>query len=159
MRSIRLEHLNDFDEWRGVARALLLSGTSPDECSWSAITSSDGLFDTHDEISGVTARAVGTVPPRFIQLAEAAICHSDPERFTLLYRLLCRLQKDKALLEAHSDPDVGKLERRASAVRARQLPGAQGSRGRADRHPGHRARGTPPLPHPSTLPHRSLTAG
>ena len=117
MRSIRLEHLNDFAEWRGVARALLLSGTSPDECSWSDATSSDGLFDAHDEISGVTARAVGTVPPRFIELAEAAICHSDPERFALLYRLVWRLQKDKALLEARSDPDVGKLERRASAVR------------------------------------------
>ncbi|HEY0853463.1 MAG TPA: UdgX family uracil-DNA binding protein [Devosia sp.] len=117
MRSIRLEHLNDFDEWRGVARALLLSGTSPDECSWSDVTASDGLFDAHDEISGVTRRAVGTVPPRFIELAQSAICHSDPERFALLYRLLWRLQKDKALLEARSDPDVGKLERRASAVR------------------------------------------
>ncbi|RYG87722.1 MAG: DUF4130 domain-containing protein, partial [Alphaproteobacteria bacterium] len=68
-------------------------------------------------ISGVSARAVGTVPPRFIALAEAAICHADPDRFALLYRLLWRLQKDKALLEARSDPDVGKLERRASAVR------------------------------------------
>ena len=41
----------------------------------------------------VADRAVGTVPPRFIELAEAAICHSDPERFALLYRLLFRLQQ------------------------------------------------------------------
>lgn len=117
MRLVRLENLNDFGEWRGVARSLLLAGTPPDEISWSDVTSSVGLFDTHDDVSGLTVRHVGTVPPRFVELAEAAICHRDPERFALLYRLLWRLQKDRTLLEARSDPDVGKLERRASAVR------------------------------------------
>ena len=117
MRTVRLDQLNDFAEWRGVARSLLLSGTPPDETSWSDHTKNPEFFDSFDEIPVLTSRAVGTVPPRFIQLGEAAICHSDPERFALLYRLLWRLQKDKSLLEARSDPDVGKLERRASAVR------------------------------------------
>ena len=42
---------------------------------------------------------VGTVPQRFVDWAEAGICHSDPERFALLYRLLWRLMKDKTLME------------------------------------------------------------
>lgn len=117
MRSVRLQSLNDFAEWRGVARSLLLATVRPDELSWHDVTSNNELFDDQEQTSAVTGRAVGTVPPRFIQLAEAAICHSDPERFSLLYRVLWRLQKDKALLEVRSDPDVGKLERRASAVR------------------------------------------
>jgi probable DNA metabolism protein len=117
MRTVRLESLNDFGEWRGIARSLLLAATPPDEISWHEPTAHSELFDVPSELSGVTAWAVGTVPPRFIALAEAAICHADPRRFALLYRILWRLQKDKALLEARSDPDVGKLERRVSAVR------------------------------------------
>jgi DNA polymerase len=65
----------------------------------------------------VATRAVGVVPPRFIELAEAAICHRETIRFGLLYRLLFRLQKDRALIEARSDPDISKLYRLASEVR------------------------------------------
>lgn len=117
MRSVQLTSVNDFDEWRAIARSLLLTATPPDEISWADVTSTASLFDTRDETFGPIARKVGTVPPRFIELAEAAICHRDPERFALLYRLLWRLQKDKTLLESRADPDVGKLDRRASAVR------------------------------------------
>jgi probable DNA metabolism protein len=117
MRAVALKSLNDFDEWRAAARALLLGGVSPDDVTWNDPAAPRDLFATTEDIPVVANRAVGTVPPRFIQLAEAGICHNDPERFALLYRLLWRLQKDKALLEARSDPDVGKLDRRASAVR------------------------------------------
>jgi probable DNA metabolism protein len=58
------------------------------------------------------------VPPRFIKLAPAAICHSDPSRFALLYSLLWRLQKDRRILFNLDDTDVGKLNRRVQAVLA-----------------------------------------
>src|SRR5690606_13917188 len=77
MRAVRLQSLNDFDEWRGVARALLLGGTPPEDISWSDASASTGLFDAPEEVPGVTGRKVGTVPPRFIELAQAAICHND----------------------------------------------------------------------------------
>ena len=53
----------------------------------------------------------------FVQLAKGAICHSDPERFALLYRLLWRLQANPRLLEDGADPEVRKLDELARTVR------------------------------------------
>jgi len=117
MRSVRLEALNDFEQWRAAARRLLLDAVPPDEVVWLDPSTPQDLFVTENAPAEVTERKVGVVPQRFIDWAEAGICHSDPERFALLYRLLWRLQKDKGLMEARSDPDVGRLDRRVSAVR------------------------------------------
>ena len=81
MRTIRLDGLNDFAEWRAAARGLLLTGTPPDAVIWADPASPSDLFAAEDEAPAITQRAVGTVPPKFIELGEAAICHSDPERF------------------------------------------------------------------------------
>ncbi|MGO7450313.1 uracil-DNA glycosylase, partial [Rhizobium ruizarguesonis] len=51
----------------------------------------------------IMARKLMTVPPAFIELAETVLCHSDPARFSLLYRMLWRLQLDRQLLEVASD--------------------------------------------------------
>lgn len=117
MKTVHLTSRNDFAEWRGVARRLLLEAVPPDEVIWVDPGAPQDLFGAEQSVTQVTGRKVGTVPQRFIDWAEAGICHSDPERFGLLYRLLWRLQKDKELMEVRSDPDVGKLDRRVSAVR------------------------------------------
>ena len=117
MKTVHLTSLNDFDEWRAVARRLLLEAVPPDEVVWVDPTMPHDLFSVEEPVGQVTNRKVGTVPERFIEWAEAGICHSDPERFGLLYRLLWRLQKDKELMTVRSDPDVGRLDRRVSAVR------------------------------------------
>ncbi|MGN6490000.1 MAG: UdgX family uracil-DNA binding protein [Devosia sp.] len=117
MRTVHLRGLNDFDEWRAVARRLLLEAVPPDEVIWVDPRAPHDLFGTEESVELVTGRKVGTVPQRFIDWAEAGICHADPERFGLLYRLLWRLQRDKELMSVRSDPDVGKLDRRVSAVR------------------------------------------
>ncbi|RYH02472.1 MAG: DUF4130 domain-containing protein, partial [Alphaproteobacteria bacterium] len=117
MRTVHLASRNDFDEWRAVARRLLLEVVPPDEIIWADAGSPHDLFGAEESVEQVTGRKVGTVPQRFIDWAEAGICHSDPERFGLLYRLLWRLQKDKELMDVRSDPDVAKLDRRVSAVR------------------------------------------
>jgi len=117
MRSVRLAALNDFDEWRAAARRLLLDTVPPEEVVWLDPTTPQDLFVTEEALAEVRERKVGVVPQRFIDWAEAGICHNDPERFALLYRLLWRLQKDKGLMEVRSDPDVGRLDRRVSAVR------------------------------------------
>ncbi len=56
-------------------------------------------------------------PPAFADLAATALCHRDPERFGLLYRLLFRLQREKGLLEIATDPDVARAGALARAVR------------------------------------------
>ena len=117
MKTVHLTSRNDFAEWRAVARRLLLEAVPPDEVIWVDPGAPQDLFGAEQSVGQVTGRKVGTVPQRFIDWAEAGICHSDPERFGLLYRLLWRLQKDKELMEVRSDPDVGKLDRRVSAVR------------------------------------------
>ncbi len=117
MKRVRLTSLNDFAEWRLAARALLLVGTHPEDVAWEDPAASIDLFaEPEDRPADVATRAVGIVPPRFIELAEAAICHRESMRFGLLYRLLFRLQKDRSLIEARSDPDVSKLYRLASEV-------------------------------------------
>ncbi|MBN9306774.1 MULTISPECIES: UdgX family uracil-DNA binding protein [unclassified Devosia] len=118
MRRVRLTSLNDFAEWRLAARGLLLGGTRPEQVAWDDPAAAVDLFAMpEDRPEDISRRAVGVVPPGFIALAEAAICHRDPVRFGLLYRLLFRLQKDRGLLEARSDPDVSRLHRLAAEVR------------------------------------------
>lgn len=116
MRVIRLQSPNDFAEWRGMARALLSAGVGPEQVTWLEPGSEGGLFGA-DDAASVGDRPVGSVPPAFIELAQQAINHADPERFGLLYRFLWRLLEDRALMEVASDPDLARLTRMASAVR------------------------------------------
>lgn len=53
----------------------------------------------------------------FVDLARKAVLHTDPERFALLYRVLWRLQRSRALCEDATDPDVARLNAMAKAVR------------------------------------------
>lgn len=117
MHAIRLSGLNDFDEWRAAARGLLLAAVPPEAVSWADPMAPEDLFGSADLPIRVTERRVGTVPQRFIEWATAGICHVDPERFALLYRLLWRLQKDPHLMTVRSDADVARLDRLVSAVR------------------------------------------
>jgi probable DNA metabolism protein len=57
------------------------------------------------------------VPREFVERAEAAICHSDPERFAFLYRMLWRLKREPDLLRIASDADVRRFEAIEKAVR------------------------------------------
>jgi DNA polymerase len=61
--------------------------------------------------------AVFTVPRPFVDLARSAICHSDPERFALLYALLLRLRRQPKAMEDRADPLVRRLEEMAKEVR------------------------------------------
>lgn len=118
MQRVRLISLNDFAEWRLAARALLLQGIHPQDVAWEDPAAAVDLFaEPEERPADVATRAVGVVPPLFLELAAAAICHREAIRFGLLYRLLFRLQKDRELIEARSDPDISKLHRLASEVR------------------------------------------
>jgi DNA polymerase len=119
-RTIRLASLNDFAEWRAVARALLIKGEPPETVSWTDPARPQDLLSMPEpaQVERIEGRGVGRVPPRFLRLAQAAICHRDPGRFALLYGLLWRLQKDRRILFNLDDTDVGKLNRRVQAVLA-----------------------------------------
>jgi probable DNA metabolism protein len=117
MIAIRLDGYADFAEWRGHARGLLAARVPPDDVAWSGPDSTAGLF-AGDALPPPGNAPTTRVPPDFLELAEAAICHRDPERFALCYRLLWRLAGGhRELMETASDPDIVRLRGLASAVR------------------------------------------
>ena len=116
---VTLPEADDFDFWRDQARALVQSDVPPDRVAWAEPGGSGDLFSGGRR--RMPAPPADAAPVRasraFVQLAKSAICHSDPERFSLLYCLLWRLQANPRLLEDGADPDVRRLEDLAKAVR------------------------------------------
>jgi DNA polymerase len=117
MHRIMLTGRGDLSEWRDAARGLATAGVSPDEVEWIEKGADKQLFWEHDAAPPLGGSGQMTVPPAFIELAEAVICHSDPARFGLLYRLLWRLQTDRRLLDIASDEDVSVARLMAKNVR------------------------------------------
>ncbi|MDO9418184.1 UdgX family uracil-DNA binding protein [Pararhizobium sp.] len=121
MRRVVLRGRGDFGEWRDSARDLLMAGIRPGGIDWQVADAGDDL------LSGAPATSVQplparvgppiTVPRAFVTLAETVICHSDPCRFGLLYRLLWRLQADRNLLAVRSDADVADVVALEKSVR------------------------------------------
>ena len=143
MYSTVLEGRGDFSEWRDAARAALAADIPPDMVDWQLRNDGAGLFDFAGEalpVPGARGAQV-SVPASFVALAQAIICHSDPGRFALLYRLLWRLKRDRALLQFKSDPDVSEVRlleksvrrdchKMTAFVRFKELPLPQGQGGR-----------------------------
>ncbi len=110
---------DDFDFWRGQARLLVCADVAPDRITWQEAAASPDLFSQGgdeppklaDEVRGVRASK------QFMDLARMAICHSDPDRFSLLYGILWRLQANSRLLEDSADPAVRRLDELARTVR------------------------------------------
>ena len=105
---------DDFEGWRGAARDLAEAGVPPDAVVWCV----EG--DTGDLFSFETSQPQGagfSVPRHFVDLAKSVICHSDPERFALLYAMLWKLRSNRSAMEDRADPLVDRLEKLAKDVR------------------------------------------
>ena len=116
MHHITLESETDFDGWRKAARALALNDVKPSDVTWRVADDAPELFEP---TAPPLEPPSGTfnVPARFVELAEVAILHRNPERFALLYRLLWRLRSNHDLLDIATDPDVAEVAAMAKAVR------------------------------------------
>jgi probable DNA metabolism protein len=116
---VRLIEPDDFDFWRERARALVQADVPPDRVEWVEPGHTGGLFSGDRRrlpASPADARPV-RASRQFVTLAKSTICHSNPERFALLYRLLWRLQSNPRLLEDRADRDVRRLDELARTVR------------------------------------------
>ena len=102
--------------WRRAARQLIGEGIAPDRVHWSE-GGSAGLFG--DDASALTGKMPAfTVPAPFLSLLEGLICHRDPRRYALAYRLLWRLlHGERQLLELVTDPDVLRARQAEKNVR------------------------------------------
>lgn len=119
MQTILLKGRGDFEEWRDAARLLLLNDIAPAGVIWKMAGEDGALagFDQPHPLAMPAERRAVTVPPAFVELAESVICHSDLQRFDLLYRLLWRIRGDRHLLQVVSDPDVMAARRLEKSVR------------------------------------------
>lgn len=119
MKEINLNKIADFKEWHESARECILSGIPPNQIVWQTDTNKQtNLFiDTPVHIAKNKIEKI-SVPASFLDMAQSAICHSSPQRYDLLYRILYRLQyKNKNLLNLKTDSDVMHLQKLVKAVR------------------------------------------
>lgn len=115
---VNLPLADDFDFWRDRARGLVQCDVPPDLVTWVEPGGNRSLFSHGDrppmpDADGPFVRA----SKAFIDLARMALCHADPQRFALLYRLLWRLQGNSRIMEDKADADVRRVEDLARAVR------------------------------------------
>jgi DNA polymerase len=111
---VTLASEDDFEGWRDSARDLAEAGVPPDAVVWLVEGASADLFATE---SHQPRGASFAVPRSFVDLAKSVVCHSDPERFSLLYAILWKLRSNRHALEDRADPLVDRLNRLAKEVR------------------------------------------
>ena len=113
---VTLSAEDDFDGWRNAARGLAEANIPPSAIVWQVDGGTQDLFAG----PGTSSPPPGTsfaVPRSFIDLAKAAICHVDPERFALLYALLLNLRTNRHAMEDRADPLLDRVEKMAKEVR------------------------------------------
>ena len=117
MYRVALTAPDDFDGWRTAARRLATHAVNPADIVWQVGESGGDLFGDDTPLPPDRQDAGFSVPRAFVDLAEKAILHRDPERFALLYALLCRLRVTPGLMEDKADPLLRRVDMLAKAVR------------------------------------------
>jgi len=106
MHHVTLAHEADWEGWRTAARALALADVAETDIAWHI---GAGLATPLPE-----TEARFSVPRNLIALAQAAVAAREPERFTLLYRLIRRARAGENVAD---DPDFERARSMALAVR------------------------------------------
>jgi DNA polymerase len=114
-RCVFLAAEDDLDGWRDAARDLAEAGIPPEAVLWQVASGATDLFAA--EASAAPRAPSFPVPRTFVDLAKSAICHSDPQRFALLYTLLFRLKQDRRAIEDEADATVRRIGKLAKEVR------------------------------------------
>lgn len=116
---------SDFTYWRHMARSLWEQQIPPQQVVWLTEDSqrhSADLFAPALDVTPLPKRApcgapMLTVPKTWIKAAEHAMLHASAERFSLLYRLLWRMQHEPGLRHDPLDSDQVQMKLWAKAVR------------------------------------------
>ncbi|MCD2323644.1 UdgX family uracil-DNA binding protein [Sphingomonas sp. IC-56] len=116
MRVVSLADEDDFEGWRDAARALVQARVPASDVVWQVGDAPVDLFGD-EAVLEPAAPAPFRVPRAFVDLAQTAVLHADPQRFALLYTLLTGLVDQPKRIEDRADPLVRQLEEMAKAVR------------------------------------------
>jgi len=123
MREVRLDGPTDIDGFRRAARALALAGVPAAEVRWCTGEAPQDLFAAAAGPHPCPLPQAGegvaplVVPASFLALCRGALLHAHPQRFTLMYRLLLRLQAEPDLWRDPLDADRRRAEQLAREVR------------------------------------------
>ena len=111
---VTLSAPDDFEGWRDAARDLAEAGVPAGAVVWQVEGGDADLFGS--DVQQPAAPSF-PVPREFVNLARNVVCHSDRERFALLYAMLLRLKSNRRALDDEADPLVRRLQDLAKAVR------------------------------------------
>lgn len=116
---ITLRIAPSFVAWRDAVRPLLAARVPPAEVAFDDGTSSALLWNAADrEQPAPTADAPVRLSKRYLDVARHAAHHSDPRRWSILYRVAYRISGGEArLLDLATDGDVSALLRLEREVR------------------------------------------
>ena len=105
--------------WRNEARRLLQLNTRPDQILWPQQDEQSLFFfeDVSSQVTAIASTQAFNVPKEFLTLAQFVSCHTDPTKWSLLYRILFRLKNETPnLLKIASDVDVQKANMMMKSV-------------------------------------------
>ena len=106
----------DLDAWRHLARIGLCAEIAPEDIDWDGDAQAV-LLPAPELAAAPAVRPAPQVPAALFELAGAVLCHRDPQRHALLYRIAWRIARgEKHLLERVTDPDVRRAAELAKAV-------------------------------------------
>ena len=114
--SARVEPPWSLAAWRAVARAARVAAIAPEAIDWTGDAQAS-LLALPDVTEAPPVAPAPRVPAGFMDLAGRVLCHRDPQRHGLLYRLLWRLTHGEPRLLGNAvDPDVHRAQAMAKAV-------------------------------------------
>jgi DNA polymerase len=117
----KLAGQTDLAGFRSEAWQLLAHQVPPEEVQWQLESPVNEYTDPQSPIASrpknVARAATAIVPASFTRLCEFVVLHRDPERFSLLYRLLWRLVHEPGLRNDPIDADMLQAQHMAHAVR------------------------------------------
>ena len=118
---VKLAGQTDLAGFRSEARQLLAHQVPPEDVEWQFDLPADPFMDPQSPQASrprnVARAATAIVPASFTRLCEFVVLHRDPERFSLLYRLLWRLVHEPNLRNDPVDADMLQAQHMAHAVR------------------------------------------
>ncbi|MEG2805239.1 UdgX family uracil-DNA binding protein [Stenotrophomonas sp.] len=119
--SARVDPAWSLEAWRAVAREALQRQVAPEQLDWlpggeSSLLDAPSVL--HAPLPADAPARVPAVPRDFLELAATCLCHGEPQRLALLYRMLWRITHgQRGLLTNPADPDVLRAMALAQAVR------------------------------------------
>jgi len=112
MIRIPLDGPIDIDGFRRSARQLVARGVAPDQVVWTTGGEDLGLWaeEPSDDATDSAEPTPFTVPASFLTLCRTALLHAEPQRFTLMYRMLWRLRNEPGYWRDTLDADRRRAE-------------------------------------------------